>query len=448
MIVGRGEENFPGFYDTLQNVFTVHRDLLCLRSRFFHTKLERPFDTGILAEALVNIERETEGTEYGTDEDGVTLQERACTPQGYVPSFVSFLYRYRQESRNNQEALPIAVQDPVITIELPTERPRIFRLFIHWLYTGQLESHNAILDEECVYASLYCVAERLDVPNLRHECYSKLREMYDSESGLPCVDLLKIIVYQCSSKCLLRVYMVQLFAHAVISENTDDADDELLDMCPSFHDEVAREITRRLRAREKSQHPYDVESFNLDESDADVESMSEATTEGDSDFEKDHVLYGSDNDDADSACEGLIARIGLAADARETQTHDMEVLDLTDLHKDAAPNDDEVESLISIDGNSSIVGSDSSGSTARGKVAIGGQSDDDSAAEDDNDDDSDDDTSNIVDAMTPVKVEPESQPEIGADAAAKKRKRHGLLVDDEGNAEVKKLGSKRRRKGS
>ena len=347
--VGGGKESHTGCCDKLQNTFTVHKELLCLRSRFFNAKLGRPFDTEILTDVLVNIDNGGLKKRLWDLEEDDPWDAMEDVPSGYIPLWASSLEQYRNGSQDLLENTSTEVQSSDGHIELTDEHPRVFKLFLHWLYTRQLVSQDAKLSEQCIYASLYSLAERLDVPTLRHECYSKLRGMYKPASDLPNAEVLGIIVNQCSPNCVLRKHMVQLFAHAVTSERR--IDDGLLDTCPSFYDEVAREITRRLLTREESQHPHENDTFGFDESDLDVESMG-STTEGDSDFELDHVLGTSDNEDVDSLFDSMEDEEKSIANFRNDLSHGTDSPKAIEPGTDAAANAEEDESTVSYEDSS------------------------------------------------------------------------------------------------
>ena len=221
--------------------------------------------------------------------EGDSLLERVGVPDGYIATWMSFLRRYRQEAQAPSTDTLETVPDQDTSVELPDEDFRIFRLFVHWLYTGEIVTICANLSQQCIYASLYGLAERLDVPDLRHECYSKLRELYQSGNSLPDGELLAVAIEKCSSECVLRSFLVQLFAHAVITKSTTDTARKHLDIYPVFYDEVAREIMRRLLAHEESQHPHQIETLNSDDSDSDYEVDAESA-DHDSDSESDSYI--------------------------------------------------------------------------------------------------------------------------------------------------------------
>ena len=387
----------------------------------------------MLLEALKNIEKGTGSKEFYMGREGNSLLEHEEVPSGYVPSWMAFLEQYRKEAQEPLEDTLDKGPDLETSVELPEEHPRIFRLFVHWLYTGRLVTTDVGLSKPCIYASLYGLAERLDVPELRHKCYSEFQETYHSDSDLPGDDLVGIVVNECSSKCALRIYLVQLFAHAIIKKSTTDTDNARLQNYPSFYDDIARKITQRLLAHEESRHPYEIKKSDESDYEVDTESVT-PTSEGDSDFEMDHVMEISDDEEDDSflANEEVGCfpaneeeRVRLTIPVKSFQLQEAEVNDTYPL---TASNNRDIEMIETVadEAESSTAENDDRGSSATDEEASVKSTQSHGSEESGNED-----VSDSLDPENIMKTDPDN-------ATVRKRKRYTSEEDKGENKENQK----------
>jgi hypothetical protein len=273
---------FPGH---MSSTFIVHKGLLCRYSRYFREKLYGSLESEVVADAVMDIEEYEE--KYLSYED---------VPAGYVPSWVTFVENYRQQARElspeaEKEQPPATEQQAEEAIPLPNESKRDFMIFAHWLYMPQVVLDDQSLDghSEIVCARMYGLAERLDVPALRRQCYEALHKYYAENNTMPEPQVVEVILKNCQATSLLRKYMVAAVAHEVINSGSESKDscDPILALDKSFAAEVALEIMDRLRSDGSSKDPNEEEKFDMDDSDSDVCS----SDDGDSDID-----YDSDED--------------------------------------------------------------------------------------------------------------------------------------------------------
>ncbi|MCJ1227614.1 hypothetical protein MMC12_004270 [Toensbergia leucococca] len=231
-----------------------------------------------------------------------------------LSTWITCAEQYREELQHQPEEMLTEDSQSNNTITLPAERPYIFTIFVHWLYTHELiTTNNCVeLDMEDICISVYALAERLDVPLLRQECYCKIREWYKPPSKLPNAEAVCTVINECSDTSMLRKYFVRLFAHAVISQSIDEKDNPALDLYPEFSAEVANEIMLRLRAGGQTHSPYGDENFESDDSDSDFMSLeSESMTDSDcamdtSDDEDLDPLFADQSEDKEKATVDIV----------------------------------------------------------------------------------------------------------------------------------------------
>ena len=171
----------------------VHKDLLCTHSRHFQRHFDRPFHKQVLKEALLFTEKQHKRLKdcllwepaYAGDVNPFPnpVQEKAQMhrnlPAGYASSSQTLFKQYREASQtaNSTDTSRASQQLHVDIITLHEERPSTFNYFVHWLYTQKLDVENvAAQRQETIYAALYALAKRFDVPALRRLCFSKIRE--------------------------------------------------------------------------------------------------------------------------------------------------------------------------------------------------------------------------------------------------------------------------------
>jgi hypothetical protein len=209
---------------------------------------------------------------------------------------------YRQQAR---EPSPLAAanqqhtEDALIQTD---EFTHYFGIFIHWLYTQELELDDVWTPESdaVVCARIYGLAERLDVPGLRHSCYETLRDLYNDAEALPDTlpneKVIEVIINNCTPTSLLRKYMIAKIAHEVIAGTKESKElcDPLLALDKGFATEVALEVMNRLRSEEGSMPPNIDEQYEADDSDSDVVSSVDTSSD---------IAYCSDEDMSISASE-------------------------------------------------------------------------------------------------------------------------------------------------
>jgi hypothetical protein len=289
----------------LPTTFTVHKSLLRHHSRFFREKLQMSFDKEILAHALVEIEFEQAENSINGEKSTYFSYEDA--PAGYIPSWLTSFEGYQRQA---QERSPPAAMSPAAmaekqieeTVELLDEQKHKFGVFVHWLYTQELVLDDEGFPEnpEAVCAQIYGLAERLDVPALRQQCYNRLRKYYTENDELPGEEVVEVIIKECRSTSLLRKYMVASIAHEVIMSGSQSKEfcDPILALDKDFAAEVAMEIMDRLRCNDRSKDPNEEEKFEGDDSDSDVNSSEDIGS--DMAYDSDGYMSISDGEDVDS----------------------------------------------------------------------------------------------------------------------------------------------------
>jgi hypothetical protein len=224
----------------------------------------------VVAEALLDIEKIEK---WNNTHD--------AAPPGYVPSWVALIEEYRKESREptppaEMEQLLVAEQLSEEVIQLPGECREDFVIFVHWLYTQQvdLEELEPHVYNEIMCARMYSLAERLDIPALRMQCYDALHKYYTENNTMPEPEVIEVILKKCQTTSLLRKYMIATIAHEVIDSGSESKEtcDPILALDKDFAAEVALEIMNRLRSDKSSKDPNEEVQFNVDDSDSDISS--------------------------------------------------------------------------------------------------------------------------------------------------------------------------------
>lgn len=189
--------------------------------------------------------------------------------------------------------------------ELLDEQAYIFNMFVHWLYTQQLPPFEAKDFFESTLAKIYGLAERLDVPLLRRQCYEEIYQRYRYNEHLPTTTTAQVVVEQTSKTSMLRKYVVGLFAHAVINKLKREAVNEVLDSCPDFAREVSADVLSRLRD-DVNMDPREDLDYATDDSDSDYATSWEEDSELEPDWEHDSAGYMSlsEAEDNDSPTDG------------------------------------------------------------------------------------------------------------------------------------------------
>jgi hypothetical protein len=228
--------------------------------------------------------------------------DRSEVPAEYVPSFATVLSQCPQDTPPGMRQDPSDPQSEEV-IELPNERSRIFNVFIHWLYTGQLPS-NVRGFSMANLVEVYALAERLQVPLLRRQCYRKIYEFYQTNDSVPEPAEARIVMDSCLETSLLRKFYVSKAAYAVIKngKEQEEAINNLLDPHPDFAREVSGEIMSRLRADDVGFNPIMDSDYESDDSDSDFESSEDGDQDDDDDTlpsEPDSVDWFSPSEDGD-----------------------------------------------------------------------------------------------------------------------------------------------------
>jgi BTB/POZ domain len=246
--------------------FTIHKLLLARYSRYFNDKFHNLMDREILSEIVMDLET------HQTFPGGF---DRSDAPVEYIPSFATVLRQCPQDAAPGIRPDSSDAQSEEV-IELPGERSRIFRVFIHWLYTQELPSkaRGFSVDSTTNLATLYALAERLQVPLLRRQCYRKIYELYQTYNSVPEPAEALIVMDNSLKTSLLRKFYVSKAAHAVIKNTKEqkEAVGDVLIAHPNFAREVSDEIMSRLRADDKSTNPIMDSTYETDDSDSDFES--------------------------------------------------------------------------------------------------------------------------------------------------------------------------------
>ena len=224
--------------------------------------LDLSLEKKALAEVLRGIELSKEDVHLFDDRDSNPLLQQTDVPSGYVPAWIQFARNYREQAINPTSNIQSenSHQDKILTLH--QEHPETFAIFVHWLYTGKLAIKKSSVDLEWRHACLlvYALAERLDVPVLRRKCYHKVIERRIDAASLPDIEIVGTLLDECFPWSKLRRYFVCLFAHAVISKSISEHDSKTLDVYPTFAQEVANEIMKRLR-KDYSTLPFSTDEF-------------------------------------------------------------------------------------------------------------------------------------------------------------------------------------------
>jgi hypothetical protein len=246
--------------------FTVHKLLLARYSRNFNARFYNLMDREILSEIVIDLEKH-QNFPGGFD--------RSDAPAEYMPSFATVLSQCPQDATPGTGQDSSGAQSEEV-IELLGESSRIFSVFIHWLYTQELPSKTRgfSVDSTASLAAVYALAERLQVPLLRRQCYRKIYELYQTYNSVPKPAEARIVMDNNLKTSLLRKFYVGKAAHAVI-KNLKEQDEGICDVLVAHRDfarEVSDEIMSRFRADEKSIDPIKDSAYEVDDSDSDFES--------------------------------------------------------------------------------------------------------------------------------------------------------------------------------
>jgi hypothetical protein len=263
--------------------FTVHKQLLALFSGHFRTLFGDFIDRKILHE-VVNEIVVSEGTSQ--------LECGEELPTGYILSSAALAEEFRKAAADETGHGDVEAAHAEEVYELLDEQARIFNIFVHWLYTQQLLPFKAKDSFENTLAEIYALAERLDVPLLRQQCYEKIRQRYQDKKHLPIAAAMQVVVEQTPETSMLRKYFVGLFAHAVLNKFEKEAVNEVLDSYPDFAREVSAEILERLRD-DVSMDPREDLYYAIDDSDSDYATSWEEDSELERDGEYDSAGYMS-----------------------------------------------------------------------------------------------------------------------------------------------------------
>jgi hypothetical protein len=216
--------------------------------------------------------------------------DRSDAPAEYMPSFATVLSQCPQDAAPGTEQDSSGAPSEEV-IELLGEPSRIFSVFIHWLYTQELpsETRGFSVESTASLAAVYALAERLQVPLLRRQCYRKIYELYQTYNSVPEPAEARIVMNINLETSLLRKFYVGKAAHAVIKnlKEQKEAISDVLDTHPDFAREVSDEIMSRLRADEKSINPIKDSAYETDDSDSDFESSEDGHEEEGDEGEED-----------------------------------------------------------------------------------------------------------------------------------------------------------------
>lgn len=257
--------------------FNVHKTLLCHHSRFFQDKLQIPFDREIMEDAVGYIAfREAQNSMNG-EKSTYFCQDDA--PAGYVPSWIASFEEWRRQAQETPSLPPMTSPEDTEKqteeiFELLDEPKHLFSVFVHWLYTKELILDDAGFgtNQEAICVQIYGLAERLDAPALRQQCYNRIHKYYAENHTLPEPLVIELVISECKPTSRLRKYMVSTIAHEVIKKGKESKEscDHILALDKDFAAEVALEIMDRLRSDDSSKDPNTEEEFEADDSDSDV----------------------------------------------------------------------------------------------------------------------------------------------------------------------------------
>jgi hypothetical protein len=253
-------------------------------------------ESEVVADAVMDIEKHEK--KYLSYKDA---------PAGYVPSWVTFVKDYRQQAREpspqvETEQLPVTEQQAEEVIPLPDELKQDFVIFVNWLYTPQvvLDDWSSDMGGEIICARMYSLAERLDVPALRRQCYEALHMYYAENNTMPEPEVVEVILKNCQTTSLLRKYIVATVAHEVINSGSESKEscDPILALNKDFAAEVALEIMGRLRSDGGSKDPNEEKIFDVDDSDSDISSSVDDSS--DIDYDSDGNMTISEGEEEES----------------------------------------------------------------------------------------------------------------------------------------------------
>ena len=213
-------------------------------------------------------------------------------PGGYILSSAVLAEELRAAAADETGHGDVKATRTEEVYELLDEQACIFNIFVHWLYTQQLPPFKAKDFFGDTLAKIYGLAERLDVPLLRQQCYEKIYQRYRDKKHFPTTTTAQVVVEQTSETSMLRKYVVGLFAHAVINKFEKEAINEVLDSCPDFTREVSADILSRLR-NDANMDPREDLDYATDDSDSDYATSWEEDSELESDWEHDSAGYMS-----------------------------------------------------------------------------------------------------------------------------------------------------------
>jgi len=263
--------------------FTVHKQLLARFSGHFRTLFGDFIDRKIIYE-VVNEIVESEGTSL--------LKCSEEPPAGYTHPLAVLaeeLQATTADETGHGDAEATCAEE---VYELLNEQACIFNIFVHWLYTQQLPPSKAKDFFGDTLAKIYGLAERLDVPLLRQQCYENIYERYPTEKYFPTTTTVQVVVEHTSATSMLRKYVVGLFAHALIDKSEKEAVNEVLDSCPDFAREVSADVLSRLRNDIDTDPRHDLD-YETDDSDSDYAASWEEDSELESDLDYDSAGYMS-----------------------------------------------------------------------------------------------------------------------------------------------------------
>lgn len=236
-------------------------------------------------------------------------------PAGYVPSWINFVEDYRRQAREptppaESEQPSVGEQQAEEIIPLPGELKHDFMIFVQWLYTQQIMLDDFWSDgnNEVVCARMYSLAERLDVPALRRQCYEALHKYYEENNTMPEPKVVEVIIKNCQATSLLRKYMVATIAHEVITSGSESKEscDPILALDKDFAAEVALEIMNRLRSDGSTKDPNEENKFDVDDSDSDVSSSVDVGS--DIAYDTDGYMSISDGEEEESVIGDALER--------------------------------------------------------------------------------------------------------------------------------------------
>jgi hypothetical protein len=281
--------------------------------------LRQPIAKEILARAL-----------YRMKEKGELLFERPeYCPEGYEPSWIhgmkdtsdtpspqslpwprrgaAILPPTASSRQGQSSSRPTALAELEVELEGDSndvihinEDPSLFAIFLEWLYSPTDYLQSTIQDkagEKELLVDLYCLAERLEISDLRQQCYVFLRQECAGPDALPGMELIAIVIKQCEPEVLLRKFVVAKLAYAMVKGGYKQEYNELVDSDEVFKAQVAEETMLLFRAGDKTKSPHEEEKYDMDDSDSDVYYSGSGT---DSELDSDHCFSGSDHDDVDS----------------------------------------------------------------------------------------------------------------------------------------------------